>query len=247
MNKIPLILFWIIYILFQLLIAVILLWGLTIGYLLLLISLLSIYFIVKKKTKKILLKSFVLEVILFFLFIPLSNKEYNKKSDSYFSKISRGDDLDFVEKLNVYNLNIGLAIATFSIFPEISKETFCMIFPAKDRTFKSDFFLKSKRINYCYRKGISTVNWKSSDFYSYTSAQGYYEARASLALNPCKIHKELLLGRTKYTAVVNVNYYPKAKILLIPILGFYVEEGLFNYLEKEGWLNPYYATYYCYK
>jgi len=117
---------------------------------------------------------------------------------------------------------------------------------SKTRWFPT-FLGRSVRIKQCYQKGISTVNWTSSDFCSYTSVQGYHEARASLDLNPCEIHKELLSGRTKYTAVVNVNYYPKAKILLIPILGFYVEEGLFNYLEKEGWLHPYYATYYCYE
>ena len=140
MKKVALVFVLLLFILFQLLIVVVLLWGLTVGYLLLLVSLLTIYLISKKKTKKIFLISLCFEVILFFLFIPISNKEYNKKSDFYFSKISRGDNLNFVEKLNIYNLNIGLAIATYPISPEISVETFCLVFPAKNRTFKSDFF-----------------------------------------------------------------------------------------------------------
>ena len=218
----------------------------SIGYLILFVTIVSIYFSAKKKIKKLLLYSFFIEILLFILFIPLSNKEYNNKSNSYFLKISKGEDLTFLQKLNIYSFNIGLAIFAYPIFPEISKETFYLIFPSKDRSFESDFILKSKRIQDCYRKGISTVNWKSSDFHSYTSVQGYYEARASLALNPCVIKKEIENRRNKYTARVHVWYYPKAKILLIPVLNLHVEEGLFNYLQKIGWLNPYYATYYCY-
>jgi hypothetical protein len=65
-------------------------------------------------------------------------------------------------------------------------------------------------------------------------------------LNPCEVYPPLKNGRiTEYKISVDVSYPYSSEIFLIDnqFIQLRVQEGLFHYLQKEGWLHPFRAVW----
>ena len=166
----------------------------------------------------------------------------NKTNDFYFSMIKSGHGLSMQEKLNVYGLNIVMAVMAYPIFPEVAKETLLMMFPVEGnvRTFNDGFFMKSAKIRKALKKNSLQkeiyVSWNASEYLHL-----FTEARSALALNACTIRK---FANGDVTAEVKVTYPAESRTLLIPFPSkVYLQEGLLNYLQTEGWLFPYKAIW----
>jgi hypothetical protein len=160
-------------------------------------------------------------------------------------KINNDHELTFDEKCNIYTLNIVISVFSFPLYPEVSLESLLLIFPTKNgcRAFKNGFFLKSPKINKAIMAecGNDTiiVMWKLKD-YSF----GAKEARYALALNPCRIIKKKIGAKDIYETKVRVEYPMKSEVTLMKYpIELKIEEGLFGYLQKAGWLHPYDAIW----
>lgn len=215
-----------------------------------LFGIISLGLIIHYKTKrKNLFRNFILlGYILFFLFFPLTLKEYNSKIELLQSTIDNRKDLSFKDKLGIYGLNIIIGIIGYPLYPEISQETLLLFVPCKDgkRIFSDDFFLSSekikneiekmKQLNHPYEKRIS---WNINDY-----SLGKEEARYALALNPCILKVFNSKDHSEISVSVSVQYPEKTTAILLnkPFV-LKVEEGLFGYLQKERWLFPYQAEY----
>ncbi|MFM7747914.1 MAG: hypothetical protein ACKO7X_08340, partial [Bacteroidota bacterium] len=71
------------------------------------------------------------------------------------------------------------------------------------------------------------------------------ESRYALALNPCEVYPPLKNGySTEYKISVKVSYPYSSEIDLgNKFVQLHVQEGLFHYLQQEGWLHPYKAIW----
>ncbi len=161
------------------------------------------------------------------------------------ARIRSGGELSVREKSNVYLLNVFMSLCALPLYPEIGMESLLMIVPAKngERHFESDFFLGSKLVQTKFKhlkSGQSDwVKWSAQ-----TYLMGHQEARYSLALNPCRITL-IQDGNTRiYEARVPVTYPDESLVTLIGWpLRIQIEEGLFGYLQRVGWLHPYEAIW----
>jgi hypothetical protein len=218
-----------------------LMWGITVAFVCIVLCIYSLYLTLRSRNNKRALSVFIINGLIFLITIPYSNKQYDRKSDSYYNIVLSGDELSFIEKLNVYNLNILISAVSFPVYPEIGMESFLLIFPDNDkqRTFKSDFFLKSDLIQKAIAQNDKFVTWSGKYYLNFK------EARVALALNPCILKWEVNGSKISYMAKVKVRYPENSKTLLVNYpIKFYIQEGLFNYLQKEGWLHPYTAIWY---
>ena len=195
----------------------------------------------KHRTFKMFLLMVGVWMLVNLVLFPNTINNYNKTTTNYFSRVQKGERLSFRENCNIYGMNLMMAAGAFIIYPEVAKETFLMIFPAKERAFENDFFMSSKAIQRALKDNPKSkkvhVSWRPSDYLDILSG----EARVALALNACDINRH---KNGAITAEVMVTYPVKAKTLLIPFpIKIYVEEGLFHYLQNIGWLHSYKAVY----
>lgn len=172
-------------------------------------------------------------------------KTYNAKRVEYFEKVEKNGELSFIEKFNVYGLNIVMSLLGYPVYPEVSVESFYIAFPSKNgvRYFHKDFFLESKKIRDALSvnpgKSEMLVRWSIDDY-----SLGSSEARFALALNSCFLKVKRSGTKTIYEAKVRVEYPMSSEVTLIkkPV-EIKVEEGIFGYLQKAGWLHPYDAVW----
>ncbi|MBK8398728.1 MAG: hypothetical protein IPL26_26215 [Leptospiraceae bacterium] len=187
----------------------------------------------------------MLWLILNVIFLPYTLETYDKTRRDYFYRINHSQELTFIEKINIYGLNIFMSIVAIPIYPEASMESIYLIFPTENgyRTFNSNFFLNSNRIRETISKNPNVnkfnVIWNVSEYSFFQT-----EARYALALNPCEINKRIVNGETIFEVSVQIQYPNKMEVVLInkPV-NLIVEEGLFAYLQKSGWLHPYTAIW----
>ncbi len=223
-------------------------WNIVLGYIGLAIIMIGVILWRKKSVIYLYSSWLILFLLTLFLFIP-SLKCYNEKTIDYMNRIGKGENLTFKEKFSIYGLNVLMSIAAYPIYPEVSKESFYLLFNTEsgERTFESDFFMKSQEIkkgfheikkSYNYKKNY-TIKWSSSKY-----SMGNSESRYALALNPCNLHYTETNTYKEYTVSVKVKYPEKTSaVLLKQPFKLVVEEGLFNYLQKENWLHPYTAIW----
>lgn len=197
-----------------------------------------------KKIRFIVLIPFVW-IILNAVMIKSTIKTYNSKRIEYFQRVENNEELGFIEKFNVYGLNIAMSAFGYPVYPEVSLETFYLAFPSKNgvRYFHNGFFLKSKKIREALSaqpgKSEMIVRWKVDDY-----SMGSSEARFALALNACFLKIKKTGTKTVYEAKVRVEYPASSEVVLMKKpLEIKVEEGLFAYLQKAGWLHPYNAVW----
>lgn len=184
--------------------------------------------------------SLLICVAVFFLLTPLSIIQYNQEGARMQQKITAGDGLSLKEKLGAYNLNLLLCAGALLVYPDVAREVFLIHIPVKGnvRISNNDFFMDSEVIRKHIREDrMGTVSWGNS--FKYGTQE---ELKYGTALNPCKLSKT----DSGYSVEVEVSYPARARTTLDlfgPRLPIYVEEGLMNYLQKEGWLFPYRQVY----
>ena len=201
----------------------------------------------KKKKKELLLYRLtpLIWIIINILFLKNSINTFNNASEKYITKIQQSEQLSFREKFNIYGLNIFMSVVSYPLYPEVAKESFMMAFRTKTgtRVFEDDFFLKSPKIAQAVKNSKLgkpfIVKWRGAEY-----AMGQTESRFALALNPCRmiIKKE---GSNLITvARVSVSY-PENYVAILTHQPFEIkiQEGLFSYLQKCGWLHPYEAVW----
>lgn len=220
-------------------------YSLYISYALLVILAFSTYRYFKDKDAKHMAKFLILGLGIFAVTIPLNLIQYNQRSEHWQNKVNNGDDLNFKEKSGVYGTLILLIIGGYIPFPEISKENFYLLFPDEDntRTFYDNTFLNSKGIQRHISQGNKVkVVWNSWE----ERVSG--DLRYALAFNTAVVEKKDRKAFTEYTLTMSVNYTENwttihAKHLFGGYLATRIDEGLFWYLQKEGWLYPYTAIW----
>lgn len=199
----------------------------------------------KQKSQRIFLLTPLVWGILNLVLIVQSLRIYNHERDRYMSVVSAGGELEPREKVNVYVLNIFMSLCAWPLYPEVARESFLLMFPCDkgERRITGAFFLDSKLVQKKIRgmkAGDSvSVRWSGNDY-----VLGRREARYALALNPCRITLLNSAMPRRYEARVSVSYPPRSKVAVIGgPLPLYVEEGLFAYLQRCGWLYPYEAVW----
>lgn len=188
-------------------------------------------------------RTYMIFFLTYILFLPLTLKQYQIRSDAMFRQIQAGEDLSTKEKFSIYGLNIVIACLAYPIYPEISTETLIMMVPAKKdvREFEDDFFLESSKIKEAIRTGKKNVSWKTAEY-----ALGGKESRYALALNPCQLKTEREGNITHYRVEVMIEYPKNLEVMLVRFpFEVSLQEGLFGYLQREGWLFPYLAIWHC--
>ena len=228
----------------SILIVPFIIWNITFGfyagYVLLLIYLAGTYFFRKSSKLKPVMLSLAAGFIVYLLMVPLTLKQLADTSGEYQAKINREGHLDFIEKCNIYGLNIVMNAVAYPVFPELSKEAFLMMFPSETgvRKFEGGFFMKSKMMQDAFKRSHrGKVYWPHYDF-------PYHEARTGLTLNLCYYEITENNGTRTYKASTKVRYPADARLIIINRpLKVIVEEGTFHYLEKIGWLHPYTAVW----
>jgi hypothetical protein len=165
---------------------------------------------------------------------------YDKTRERYMATVQSGGDLAFREKMNVYMLNFFISLGGIPLYPEVGMESLLLMIPCEggERRFTSDFFLRSEMIRQGFKKGRAIVAWRISDY-----AFGR-ESRYALALNPCTLSRTETKDYIDYAVNVRVEYPAKCAVDIFKFpVRITIEEGLFHYLQQEGWLHPYTAVW----
>jgi signal transduction histidine kinase len=215
-------------------------WETYLGYLGLLILFFGIVFWRLKGIKFLYASLFSLFIFTGVLF-PQSLNRYNQKTDEYMNKIETGQGLNFKEKASIYGLNFFMSVLAYPIYPEVSKESFYLMFNTEDgtRVFEDDFFMGSQKIRDAIKNKNSRVAWRGSEY-----LMGNKESRYALALNPCNLDAKEFEDYSEVSVEVQVAYPEKYRAVLLKVpFEIAVEEGLFHYLQEEKWLHPYKAIW----
>ena len=164
------------------------------------------------------------------------------------------------DKIGIYGLNLMMGIFAYPIYPEISKETLMMVFPAPEngvRLFKSEFAINSEKIRNIIKefnekliseKSSGDVKFNKRIFWNASSySLGQKEPRYALALNPSDVtmtaSKKDSVWSIDISLKVNCSYPRKSYVTLLSKPELKVEEGLFWVLQQAGWLFPYTAEW----
>jgi hypothetical protein len=137
-------------------------------------------------------------------------------------------------------LNFFISLGGIPLYPEVGMESLLLMIPCEggERRFTSDFFLRSEMIRQGFKKGRAIVAWRISDY-----AFGR-ESRYALALNPCTLSRTETKDYIDYAVNVRVEYPAKCAVDIFKFpVRITIEEGLFHYLQQEGWLHPYTAVW----
>jgi hypothetical protein len=207
--------------------------------------LLAAIIILKKKSLRFILFIVGISAMGYLVMLPLTLFQYQDRAQKIFRKIQRGEDLQINEKLSIYGLNLSIGIVAFPVYPEVAKETLLMCIPSREnkRTFKSDFFLESGKIQEANANKRNRVSWSKNEF-----VMGNKESRYALALNPCTLRVTEREDYAEYEVTVNVEYARNFPVVLIGWpLKITLQEGLFWYLQEINWLHPYKASWICRK
>lgn len=216
--------------------------GFIAGYVLLILFVAGLYYAIKKASLKPVFISILVGFVAYLAMLPVTMPQMNNKTASYQERVSNGEDLSFIEKWNVYGISITASVIAYPFFPEVSKEFLLMMFPAENgvREFESDFFMKSERMQEAFKKSNKgKVEWYQKHYNIFNP-----ESRVALAFNPCKYEINKTGKGTEYKVFVPVRYPKRCRsTMLKEPVEIRVEEGLFRYLEEEGWLFGYDAVW----
>jgi len=205
----------------------------------------SIIIFTVNKSKRQSIKFLLLGAVLFMLLLPFNLRQYNRRAEALQSRINNKGELTTKEKLGVYGCLIMVTVFDIIPFPEVGIENFYLFFPIKEkqRTFHSNAFLNSPSImREVKRKTLGYVAWNkwitvfSKDF------------RYSVAFDPCLIQTVNKKGYREVTLTTAFQYRKDyvtihANGFMRGWFAFRIDEGLFWYLQEEGWLHPYTAIW----
>ena len=151
--------------------------------------------------------------------------------------------LSWINKVEIYVLGLAIGVVAYPIYPEVAREHLMMYRPFSDapQTIESDFFRGSPMVERALEIAKKSgkpyrLAWPANTYKLSFNWKEYKEARIALALNGGYIRVE------GDTAIVDIDIkYPRksfAPLISIKGLGTIgVEEGLFWFLQQEGWLN----------
>jgi len=178
---------------------------------------------------------------LFVISSPYSLRQYNKNAEAFQVQINDGYHLHFKEKCAIYGTLLIITVADIVPFPEASIQNFYLLFPKKSgtRIFYDNDYLRAPDVQaMMHKKGKNSVEWNKWG----ERFNGNF--RFAAAFDPCtlEITDE---GNQKKATLVTYFHYRKnytthnANHILNGLFAFRIDEGLFWYLQHEGWLHPY--------
>ncbi|WP_443938295.1 hypothetical protein [Pedobacter sp. MW01-1-1] len=177
----------------------------------------------------------------FVLTVPFNFFEYNKRSEEFQQRVNRNEKLSIKEKCGIYGNLLVLSILNYSPYNQLSSQNFYLLFPKKNKSeiFTSPDFLNKQTVH-------SLLKSKVHNKVACEEIKNNYAGNISLTTFPdsciLKIRedgeskKAILLTECQYRQNHTIK---KATDILRGYFEFHINEGLFWYLQKEGWLFPY--------
>lgn len=220
-------------------------YGLHFFYLMLVVLIGASLLYYRKRQIKPVFYALLLGLMLFGLAIPYNLKQYNKNGAAMQRKINSKNHLSFREKCGVYGNLLMLTVVEFIPFREASKMNFEMLFPNNNqiRLFSGSDFTKAEDIEpLLNRKGKIHVEWNK---WNERLTDNF---RFAVAFDSCTV-ETFDEGPSKNVFLTTRFSYRKnyttahATHIFNGLFEFHVYEGLFWYLQKEGWLHPFTAVW----
>ncbi|WP_316830205.1 hypothetical protein [Pedobacter aquatilis] len=182
---------------------------------------------------------------MFVLSTPYNLRQYNRNAAAFQAQINSGYHLNFKEKCAIYGTLLIITAGDIIPFPEASIQNFYLLFPKKSKTrvFYDDAYLRAPDIQALLnKKGKNAVAWNKWG----ERFNGNF--RFAAAFDPCTLEVTNEGSKKKATLVTYFNYRKNyttynANHYLYGLFAFRIDEGLFWYLQHEGWLHPYNAVW----
>ena len=197
------------------------------------------------KSKRQAIKFLLLGFFLFLILSPFNLKQYNRHAEALQKRIENRGELNTKEMLGVYGCLVMMTVFDMIPFPEVGVENFYLFFPVDgtQRFFHDNSILKSPSINRAIQsneKGY--IAWNK---WNYVFNRDF---RYSLAFDPCTVRTIKKEGHKVVILTTDFHYRENyvtihANTFLRGYFAFRVDEGLFFYLQKKGWLHPYTAVW----
>jgi len=183
--------------------------------------------------------------LLFILSTPYNLRQYNQHAEAFQEQINAGFHLSFKEKAAIYGTLLIITVGDIIPFPEASIQNFYLLFPkeSKTRIFYDNDYLRAPDIQAVInRKGKHEVAWNK------WSERFNGNFRFAAAFDPCTLEITDEGDQKKATLITYFSYRKNytthnANHLLNGLFAFRIDEGLFWYLQHEGWLHPYNAVW----
>jgi hypothetical protein len=173
--------------------------------------------------------------------------EYPARVDELSARVSRHGPGSLSQRdcASIWVLHLGMAMGgTLCGFPEVAGETLGLLFPHGPVHVPSSFPMGAAAIESTVRQWQQSPRVRSRTIaLPYVADHG--ELRRALALTPVTLRGRPTAQGLQLEAEVDVNYPPRASLLLFrgPFGPIYVHEGLYHALEERGWLFPYRAIW----
>lgn len=160
-------------------------------------------------------------------------------------KIKAGQPVSLYEKCSIYTMHMAVYMFGWPLSPEAAGEIYRMSFPRYRETVimkKNDFFLDSPKV----QKTLTGLQEGESRKIFFKAETAYNTAsldhRVALGVNPGVLHK-----KDGKVYLESYAHYPYCSATPITVFGarIIVQEGLFHYLEKIGWMHPYTMVWWC--
>ena len=160
-------------------------------------------------------------------------------------KIQNGEKVSLYEKCSIYTMHMAVYMFGWPLSPEAAGEVFRMSFPwnrEKAVLREDDFFMESPTVQKAL-KGLQEGQRKRIAFKAETAYNtASPDHRVALAVNPGYLYKKD--GKVYLESYAHYPYYSATPITIFGSK-IIIHEGLFHYLEKNGWMHPYTMTWWC--
>jgi energy-coupling factor transporter transmembrane protein EcfT len=216
-------------------------YSLHIFYVLLFFLIASVVAFFRKKNRRFISITLCSGLTLFLLSTPYNLTQYNEHAKAFQERVNRNESLTFKEKTAIYGTLLIIIVGDIVPFPEACIQNFYLLFPksSKTRVFYDDDFLSAPDIKaMLHLKGKNHVAWNKWG----ERFNGNF--RFAAAFDPCTL--EITDEGTYKKAVLSTYFHYRknyttenANHILYGLFAFRIDEGLFWYLAKEGWLHPY--------
>ena len=160
-------------------------------------------------------------------------------------KIQNGEKVSLYEKCSIYTMHMAVYVFGWPLSPEAAGEILRMSFSRnrEKSIFKeNDFFMDSPSV----QKTITDLQEDHRKKIVFRAETAYNTAspdqRVALAVNPGFLYK-----KDGKIYLESYAHYPYRSATPITLFGakIIIQEGLFYYLEKIGWIHPYTMTWWC--
>lgn len=147
-------------------------------------------------------------------------------------KLNSGKELNLYECCSIYSMHTAIWMFGWTLSPEAAEQAFLMIFPAKPRYRRNDFFLKSKPIYTTKDQSKRIINYEPSDFTG-------PERRYALALDGGTFYNY----NANQEFIVSAEYGSRTDTFNIGPFPVSIHYRLLKYIQEKGWVHKYTMTY----